>query len=182
MCYQDLKGFEDKYEIWSEAPYNIKNKKSGKIVKEYVGDNGYVRCWLNGKNYLKHRLIANQFVPNPNNLEQVDHIDRDKRNNNVSNLRWVSNRQNCNNRSNNKIVKNIPDDSIEVDKYGDFEFEFLYFSSKTDRFYFFTGIDYVERKPIKKRKYECYYIRAVEKNNIHKNIYYNKFKREYDLI
>ena len=107
MCYEPLTGFENDYEIWSEAPYMIKNKKSGKIIKEYVENKCYVRCNLNGKNYLKHRLIANQFIPNPNNLPQIDHIDHNRRNNNVSNLRWVSNKQNCNNRSNNKIVKNM---------------------------------------------------------------------------
>ena len=94
MTYQDLKGFENDYEIWSEAPYMIKNKKNGKIIKEYVHNNGYVRCKLNGKNYQKHRLIANQFIPNPDNLPQVNHIDGNKSNNIVTNLEWCTEKEN----------------------------------------------------------------------------------------
>jgi hypothetical protein len=41
-----------------------------------------------------HRLVAETFIPNPNNFSDVDHIDRDKLNNSVSNLRWVSRLEN----------------------------------------------------------------------------------------
>lgn len=37
-----------------------------------------------------HKLVATHFIPNPNNLETVDHIDNNKHNNNVSNLQWLS--------------------------------------------------------------------------------------------
>ena len=43
-----------------------------------------------------HRLVAS-FIPNPKNLPYIDHIDRDKTNNNISNLRWVTPRENNNN-------------------------------------------------------------------------------------
>jgi hypothetical protein len=42
-----------------------------------------------------HRLVADTYIPNPNNLPQVNHIDENKQNNHVSNLEWVTNRQNC---------------------------------------------------------------------------------------
>ena len=41
-----------------------------------------------------HRLLAIQYIPNPNNLPMVDHIDRNKTNNSLENLRWVSSRTN----------------------------------------------------------------------------------------
>ena len=43
-----------------------------------------------GKNYSVHRLVAETFLENPNNYPTVDHIDRNRNNNNVSNLRWAS--------------------------------------------------------------------------------------------
>lgn len=67
-----------------------------------------------------HRLIALTFLPNPDNLPEVDHIDRNKRNNHVLNLRWVTrstNERNTGMRCTNKVgEKNIHFDSY-VGKY-----------------------------------------------------------------
>jgi hypothetical protein len=74
--------------------------KFGRIMKSWV-DNGYLRVILtkDGKKYSKrvHRLIGIQFIPNPNNLPIIDHIDRNKQNNSLENLRWVDNMTNCQN-------------------------------------------------------------------------------------
>lgn len=43
-----------------------------------------------GKSYYVHRLVALAFIPNPRNLETIDHIDGNKLNNDVSNLQWLS--------------------------------------------------------------------------------------------
>lgn len=49
------------------------------------------------KKYKIHRLVGEAFIPNPDNLPQIDHIDRNTANNNISNLRWVTARENmCN--------------------------------------------------------------------------------------
>jgi hypothetical protein len=53
------------------------------------------------KDYRIHRLMGNNFLPNPNNYPEIDHIDRNSQNNHISNLRWVS-------RSENQINKNLP--------------------------------------------------------------------------
>lgn len=53
---------------------------------------------LNGKNFFVHKLVASAFIPNKDNKDQVDHIDTDPDNNTVSNLRWVTQSENNNNR------------------------------------------------------------------------------------
>ena len=69
-----------------------------KILKPRKSKNGYFTYQLHQdeivKNEYVHRLVAETFIPNPYNLPQVDHIDGDKSNNNVSNLRWVSQSKN----------------------------------------------------------------------------------------
>lgn len=75
------------------------NSKTGKILKP--NDNGhgylYIRLGRGGKNYYIHRLVAEAFIPNPDNLPEVDHIDTDKSNNRVENLRWVTREGNVHN-------------------------------------------------------------------------------------
>ena len=50
---------------------------------------GYMFTFINGKRYATHRLVAETFIPNPNNLPLIDHIDRCRQNNAVSNLRYT---------------------------------------------------------------------------------------------
>lgn len=61
---------------------------------------GYYRVGINRKTYTVHRLVAETFLDNPNELKFVDHKDRDKSNNELSNLRWVTAQENLYNRRN----------------------------------------------------------------------------------
>ena len=93
----ELKGYEKLYkinkngEIWSNH-YN-------KIMTPTLNKTGYYNIELSkGHQDIKqtsiHRLLAIQYIPNPNNLKMVDHIDRNKTNNCLENLRWASSRTN----------------------------------------------------------------------------------------
>ena len=85
--------------------------KTNKYLKQSINSAGYMRVWIGDK--MIHRLVASHFIPNPLHLPIVDHIDGDKSNNQLNNLRWVNismNSHNINNKlhNNNKLkIKNI---------------------------------------------------------------------------
>lgn len=105
----------EKLEEWKEIDnfdgYYISNKgrvysdKRNIFIKLKVDKNGYKQVKLSnkGKKYYfqVHRLVAKAFIPNPENKPQVNHIDEDKSNNMVSNLEWVTAKENCNHGSRN---------------------------------------------------------------------------------
>ena len=69
----------------------VRNKKTGRILKNSTRKDGYCQVMLGRKTiplYI-HRLVAETFIPNPNNLPQVDHINGVKSDNRLENLRWV---------------------------------------------------------------------------------------------
>ena len=110
MNFKPIEGFEN-YIIYEDG--RIFNKKFNRFITNFLKINTklkyYVVCLCkNTKQYTKklHRLLALAFIPNPNNLEMVDHIDRNPQNNAIENLRWCSRSTNMLNKAvqkNNKL-------------------------------------------------------------------------------
>ena len=87
---KDIEGFNYKISRYSK----VINKLSNKKIKPHLDKYGYLRINLynngiNKKVYI-HRLVALTFIPNPDNKPQVNHIDGNKQNNNISNLEWCT--------------------------------------------------------------------------------------------
>ena len=77
----------------------IRQNKKNKLLKVYISKNGYAYISLrdNNKKYVNkrvHRLVAEAFIPNPDNLPMVNHKDFNRSNNYVENLEWVNGTQN----------------------------------------------------------------------------------------
>lgn len=72
----------------------IINNKTGKKIKPQPNGKGYLRVSIGGKLKFVHRLVAEKYIPNPENKPQVNHKDGNKLNNCVDNLEWVTNMQN----------------------------------------------------------------------------------------
>ena len=83
------------YSVSNEG--EVRNDKTGRILKPRKGTSGYYQIMLGRKTspLYVHRLVAKAFIENPNNLPQVDHINGDKTDNRVENLRWLSVSDNC---------------------------------------------------------------------------------------
>ena len=173
------------YEIETESPHRIRRINGNRFIAEGIdSSNGYVYCYLNGKKYYKHRIIALQFVPNddPENKIQIDHINRVKTDNRIENLRWVSSSENLKNRSSYRkdfeYFDEINEDSIEVREYAGHQFEDYYYDDETDAFYFWNGLQF-------RKLNVCYtksgsalvWCRDIENKNV--KIYYARFKKIY---
>lgn len=75
----------------------------------------YVSLGRGNKKYV-HRLVAEAFVPNPYNLEEVDHIDTNGLNNNADNLRWVTRSENMANLLTQEHVKKNTGYYLEIEE------------------------------------------------------------------
>lgn len=96
--WRDITEYEGFYQVSTLG--RVKNSRSGRILKGRKTRNGYLKVDLckNGKpkSYLVHRLVAQAFIPNPQNKPEVNHIDEDKENNYVENLEWCTAKENIN--------------------------------------------------------------------------------------
>ena len=84
---------------WTDVPQRNRTDRMRidgiKQLRACVHTTGYLRLALGrGNHHYVHRLVAAAFVPNPNELPQVDHIDGNRRNNCAANLRWVTAKDN----------------------------------------------------------------------------------------
>lgn len=111
--WKDIPNFEGFYQVSNlgnirsvtrKAKVKILNNNyrtiKGQLISPAKTRDGYLKVSLSKEHkryYFKvHRLVALTFIPNPNNLPCINHIDENKLNNNANNLEWCSIQYNCN--------------------------------------------------------------------------------------
>lgn len=102
----------DNYEVSSFG--NVRNKNTGRILKASK-KGGYSSVGLSSnkpKTFSVHQLVARTFIPNPENKSQVNHKDKNGFNNNITNLEWATNKENCIHRS--IGVKQTTNQNLEI--------------------------------------------------------------------
>jgi len=117
--------FNIENEIWKPCPMheekylvsncgNFKKITDNSILTKRINDKGYISITLNKKVKQAHRFVALAFIENLDNKPQVDHIDDDKTNNHVSNLRWVTQSENLLKRGKTKPSKKLNSEMVSA--------------------------------------------------------------------
>ena len=109
--WRDIIGFEGLYQVSNDGKVRTCHYGFWKILTDCVTKYGYKSVLLHDgkggrKNARVHRLVAEAFIPNPNNYPYINHKDENKQNNNVNNLEWCTAKYNSNYGTNIERIKN----------------------------------------------------------------------------
>ena len=157
--WKNVIGYEGLYEVSNIG--NVRNVKRNTLLR-LSKNQGYIQVWLY-KNGIRaglkvHRLVAEAFLPNPDNLPQVNHKDEDKTNNRVENLEWCTAKYNTNygHRTENAINTRVKNGYADPD---------------------FIGFG-LNKKEYMKEYNRIYYEKNREKSNECSKRYYQEHKKE----
>lgn len=107
--WKDVPGFENLLQCSNFGKARTIKNPRVKFLKTQLNRKGYqrIRVSFNAKKYGLniHRIVAQTFIPNPNNLPQVNHKDCNKLNNHIENLEWISNIDNIRHAFKNGVFK-----------------------------------------------------------------------------
>ncbi|KAI5483653.1 His-Me finger endonucleases family [Trichomonas vaginalis G3] len=165
--WETLRNHED-YEICTTYPFTIRRKKDKHIMSECLNNYGYIVLSLNNKMYLKHRIIAEQWIENPDNLKEIDHINHDRNKSKYGDIVY-------------EFVDEISDEAVEITDYGKHSFEFYYYVENEDAFYYYTCLNY-RKLHINFTKTGDAYVCMIDTENKRVILCINKFKRLYGFM
>jgi hypothetical protein len=177
--WQQLTNYPN-YDIQSHHPFLIRKRSNQRIIALTATRRGYIVCRIDGQPLYHHRVIADQFIPNPNNLPAIDHQNRIRSDNRLENLRRASVADNSRNKTSHKqivyeFVDTLPIDAIELTEYGPHQFENLYYHNGV--FYLFTGINYRILQHLTYAYDQTVFVYAYDTTNTQTKIYVAKYRR-----
>lgn len=104
--WKEIKGYEELYRISNTG--KIYSNITNKFIKPFINNGNYYEVVLKkekrSKHFRVHRLVAEAFIENKNNCRCVNHIDGNKKNNNVNNLEWCTHKENMNHAVKYKLI------------------------------------------------------------------------------
>lgn len=107
--WKDIEGYEGLYQVSNLG--RVTRVTTNRILKSSKHVSGYLMVNLSKNSVTSHqrihRLVAQAFIPNPENKPDINHVDEDKTNNNVNNLEWSTRKENCNHGTRNERISKI---------------------------------------------------------------------------
>lgn len=187
--WKPVVGYEGLYEVSSLGRvrsldrYDSNNHfLKGRILRLCVDTKGYLKVGLssNGKvkTYMVHRMVVEAFIPNPDNLPEVNHIDEDKKNNRVDNLEMCDRKYNMNygsrmDKVRDKRLKNGTYTGLSKEEYRKKRYQ-----EKKDKINE-RSREYYQKNKEERREYnKKYYYKNREKICEYQKEYYRKKKEE----
>jgi hypothetical protein len=157
------------YKMCGTYPYPILEiSKPHRVLPEWLDSKGYVHVMIGGRPCLKHRLVAIQWVENPNSSQYkiVDHKNNDPSYYHVDNLQWVEFSLNSLNRYGYRgewylYLQCLPRGTVRVCEIDENKFDILFFERVTNSFYYYNGFKY--RKLVVYASNRCCSCQNVEK-------------------
>lgn len=186
--WKNIIGYEGLYEVSNKG--NVRNVRRNKLLKLSKDYYGYIRVSLS-KNGIQtglkvHRLVAQAFIPNPNNLPQVNHRNEDKTDNSVENLEWCTAKYNNNygHRTENIVNTRVKNGYADPDFIGfglnekEYmkEYNRIYYEKNIEKFKEYSKIYYQEHKKELCEKYKEKNKEWVKNNREKRNEWYREYR------
>ena len=100
QIWKDIPGYQGLYQVSNTGKVRSLRYNKTRILKQWTTEKGYKKVQLHNnctyKNYYTHRLVAQTFIANPNNLPEVNHVNENPGDNVVWNLEWCTSHYNVN--------------------------------------------------------------------------------------